>query len=246
MVEFHDQHWRGTASPDPPKQYFDVTQCDEADLSDIWHDRDQFQEDLQWIASATPLRCPRQHNPSTIVVFDEYEKLLPRLVALHAGVTTPEGAKIDAPEQLVSGVSVKGGPGIGKTCSQVYLLMKQLQSKQPAIWVRSGLATLFVEEGVYEHLCNQSEAERDFWDYNDALEDTPSAADPYVPGRIWVFLDAEGEGQSRPPDLFISYPGFHRWFVIYTTSPRQALWMRKRPYSLHIMEPPAWKEIVAA
>ncbi|KAJ7077751.1 hypothetical protein C8R44DRAFT_755081 [Mycena epipterygia] len=215
----------------------DLAQCDESALRAIWPPTEDFDEDMRYISTIKTYHCLKVRVASRFVPalteFREYPLIWDRILAAQGHVSC---------------TLIFGGPGIGKSCSLTYILFRALSEKRTVVTCFDGRAVLFCETGIYTHTFSDkivSEEERNFW----GLQLKSSWTGPRIEPHTWVLLDASEDDPSPPHPFFTTLDGQeNQWFQIYASSPadKRLRWLIRKPHLSFTMQPPSWKELVAA
>lgn len=200
-------------------------------LQSVWPRGENLTLDIEFIKTAKTYDCEgwpmaEQLSP-TVTEFDDYPLLYDAIMAAHGS-------------QSVDCVYIHGGPGIGKSCSLAYILLRAVSQGKTIVVCYQQVATLFCEDGIYDHHFGSSltKAEIDFWH-------SPQR----VQNNTLVLLDAERAGASTVAQAFFTGPtGPKKWFIIYASSPQpmKTKWLVDRISFRFVMQPPSWRELVAA
>ncbi|PIL35210.1 hypothetical protein GSI_03000 [Ganoderma sinense ZZ0214-1] len=127
---------------------------------------------------------------------------------------------------MCSGVKVSGHPGLGKSYSLVYALLRRMSEGRPVLFSTSANSTLLIDRhGVRSMATDQVE-----------VEHLIRVSDPYVPtSPIWSLIDASMSSQAAMSTLV--HPNL---FVVFASYPRAQGYMGWTEQSMaqqFIMEP---------
>ena len=213
---------------------FNLEDIPKDQLRDVWPDATTYEADLEWVKNAVAFNTHGLLPPTRhIIPLEEYYKLQPWL----------EKAIADMEDYGNTVFLIWGGPGIGKSCALLYLLIQKLLRGEMVAFCRGSKLHLFTANGVYAHACTDG-MEDNFWIQQEAHNHLPH----YVPKGTWVLTDAELDPTPPPAFLVRTSPAY--WRIIYAASPQEQrlAWLngKEKFHVRFVMEPPTWKEIFTA